>query len=957
MLRAFSTCCAVTGDCRAGRIPHVPLAHALRGAGSGWGWAFALLLAAGAAACGGDDPPRRFVDAGPDAEEECRARPALRFEPAEVGTVPGRTRVAALLLSRDNPCVDMDVELTLEDSSVVALEPSRLRIERNTSRAEVRLRGLGTGRTRLTARWQPPTGDPSPVTATLDVVVTADELPPCSGMASGRVTPGGELRVADGSLAGAFVALTPNSARRDRYHVEPFDASIGCAPDQVPDGWLPLGPAVRFGPVHLRFAREVPMAIPVRRTRLPEGAHDGHVELTYTGPGVPTPRRVPVAFVQWTGGPDGRLVFEAPRLGTYQAVVRADAGRPRMRRMTFRGITGISMGGGGTGIAGLRNLDRFDFLAPLGAAWDWQYMLQYMRDYHLGGFCTDEERRRDPASCEAGASLARVPPPRYMHEHAQHFEDWYYVDEHDGQGGRFDRREYVTIFRDLARMFGNPNTDRAATEDEPNVLPPGVPASELTRPSSQRCREPVIIPPYSGAPGTGFFDDEYNPEGRHPVIAFCDGAERVVGGERDVGRWDPAGPNDTPVEVALAVDVNANGRRDPGEPVIRNGREPWDDCGVDRVCNRDERGYDPITNPDPAGDDFDYQYNPTGTEGDLIRNGDPCNPADGEAFLDVGLDGVLGTRQLADGGFDRGEGNGCWDMAHGARRMLARGPRELIRAAPLVALQNLDVFADGGIRDLFLGATASNFMVSALVARGLPVRYYNRHGSLHLDGRRSDEEFVFTDVFWHGVGKYVLVRYGDPDAAEADIQMGDGAHVGTIVQAVNRLLAPLSWMSARWPGGDRRRVTDRLCESGRPDCPNPSQILFEFTASTGRTGPVTIILPPGYHLEEFRDQRYPVVVFLHGYGMEPADLLPTGILFWNYMTSTAIAEHARFQKMIFVFPDGRCRGEECLKGTFYTDAPRGTPSGAQMETFLLELLDYVDENYRTRRPEMVSWID
>ena len=49
--------------------------------------------------------------------------------------------------------------------------------------------------------------------------------------------------------------------------------------------------------------------------------------------------------------------------------------------------------------------------------------------------------------------------------------------------------------------------------------------------------------------------------------------------------------------------------------------------------------------------------------------------------------------------------------------------------------------------------------------------------------------------------------------------------------------------------------------------------------------------------------------------------------------------------------DGRCRGGECVKGTFYADAPAGTPDGAQMETFMLDLMDYVDENYRTKDPE------
>ena len=85
--------------------------------------------------------------------------------------------------------------------------------------------------------------------------------------------------------------------------------------------------------------------------------------------------------------------------------------------------------------------------------------------------------------------------------------------------------------------------------------------------------------------------------------------------------------------------------------------------------------------------------------------------------------------------------------------------------------------------------------------------------------------------------------------------------------------------------------------------------------------------------------------------MAPEDLVALGLIFWTYMTSSGIPEAHRLQKMIFVFPDGLCRTGECLQGTFYTDAPEGTPGGAQMETWLLDLMDYMDATYRTRGSE------
>ena len=126
---------------------------------------------------------------------------------------------------------------------------------------------------------------------------------------------------------------------------------------------------------------------------------------------------------------------------------------------------------------------------------------------------------------------------------------------------------------------------------------------------------------------------------------------------------------------------------------------------------------------------------------------------------------------------------------------------------------------------------------------------------------------------------------------------------------------------------------------------------FDFTATTGRTGPVSMVLPPGYFAEENQGRGYPVVYFLHGYGMQPDDLLALGLLMWEAMNTPRVGTERRMQKMILVFPDGRCRNDECLRGTFYTDAPESTPNGAQMQTFLLDLMDHVDENYRTRDPQ------
>lgn len=909
---------------------------------------------------GACDGPALPADGGADAGPGlgCGATTpfhALHWSQASVGVVPGTYRDVYVEFEKD--CF-RDVDLTLSASAEGVIDvPASVHVAANSARASVRITGVAEGTVTLTATaLHEPSGDTQ--SAEVEVVVTSEALPACAGSASGDLAPGAQVAVTSESLSGAAIAMPEGAARDDQYHVDGFTASIGCADDIVPDGFHALGPAVTFGPEHLRFRRELPLTIPIRLSLLPSGANRGHVEVAYRGPHEAEGRVVPIASPRFFGSAGGgTLTFEVPRLGTYQAVVRDGVPHRRTREMKFRGILGFSMGGSGSGRIGFANPERFDFVAPLGGPTDWTYLLEYIRRYHVGGFCTEEDRAADPTGCAEGSSLARVPPATLLHEHAQHFEQWWYEDGHEGQGGTFNRNDYISIFRDLAHMFGNPNTDSSADPSVPDIAPPGVPEAVRTLPEDQRClpENQIRIAPFDPAtPGTGYFDDEFNPDGAHPVITFCDGGENG-----DVGTWDPSAPQTMAIEVVVAVDLNDNGIRDRGEPVIRNGREPFDDFGLDGVRNEDEVSadgtvYDEIMNPDPAGDDFDFQYNPNGTENNWERDtidGDPCRPGEdgmAEHFLDSGIDGVVGTAQLADGGFDAGEGNGCFDRTRGANRMIESSPRWLAAHMDDATIQGLDVLSDGGIRDLFNWSVMANISMAGWSARGLPVRYYNDHSALHLDGRPIGA-FDYTSVPWEEVGRFAMVRYGDPDAEDRFIVAGDGGHVGTTQQITDRLNAALAMMDARWPEGDRQRVNnDHLCPALGSSCSYVNQPVFQFTATTGRTGPVAMILPPGYFLPENQDLRYPVVYFLHGYGMEPDSLVALGLLTWAQMNSPRVSTEHRLQKMILVFPDGRCRNGECLRGTFYTDAPESTPNGAQMQQFLLDLMEHVDANYRTR---------
>ena len=139
-----------------------------------------------------------------------------------------------------------------------------------------------------------------------------------------------------------------------------------------------------------------------------------------------------------------------------------------------------------------------------------------------------------------------------------------------------------------------------------------------------------------------------------------------------------------------------------------------------------------------------------------------------------------------------------------------------------------------------------------------------------------------------------------------------------------------------------------------------------FTSpTTGRVNPYAISLPPGYNKPENANRRYPVVYFLHGYGQQPDDLVGlSGVFAVNMITSEPI--ETRFQKYIIVYVDGRCRpnkdgtpvdptGDRCEGGTFYLDAPLG--GLARMETNMMDLMDYVDANYRTKAPSAAQVVE
>ena len=90
----------------------------------------------------------------------------------------------------------------------------------------------------------------------------------------------------------------------------------------------------------------------------------------------------------------------------------------------------------------------------------------------------------------------------------------------------------------------------------------------------------------------------------------------------NAGVHDPCYPYTRPMGIVLAVDINGNGVRDYGEPIVANAHERFQDTGVDGCSDPMEDGkggcvtdpskspYDANTNPDPNGDDYDFRHQP-----------------------------------------------------------------------------------------------------------------------------------------------------------------------------------------------------------------------------------------------------------------------------------------------------------------------------------------------------------
>ena len=672
----------------------------------------------------------------------------------------------------------------------------------------------------------------------------------------------------------------------------------------------------------------------------------------------------------------------------------ADAGPVELetRHFTFRSMAGMSMGAAASTIAS-HNPGMFDTVGALGGYVDFRYLSKMVRHNFMGGFCPmaqileNLDHINDPN--HPGVFCGPVPVDQ-PYEFPWDFNHWQY----ETNGGGWAREFYWDTIEGFQFTFGNMFS---YNPDHP-LLPPGVPIEWFQETSDHdKCTQPGYA---VGKPWN--FNAEYNPEGEYELVTFCDGDTPIgctdddppLCGEDHPDFWelmadyDPTQPHDRPIPFLMAVDYNGNGFRDYGEPVVINWAERFEDLGADGCASAREDGQggclaagEPDASGDPNGDDFDLFDNYTGTEGNFWFN-------EGEPYEDFGLDGVA---EAVSGVKDEGEANGVHDINPNLRAIIDQDLHTYFTQAPLEELEAINWYFDAGIRDVLHSCTATSHAAQTLNLR-LPVSIYDGFTTLPTSLAPDIVNCVslkneLATHTWSSdhIGRNVFVRYGDPNASDYDIQLGDGKHVGDGCEVVNRMLSFYTVSNMRLP--DPVLVADG-------DMSGRGELRTFYSPAMQDRRWFGINLPPGYDEPENDDVTYPLSIFLTGHGITVENSIIAGTI---YTIEMALGQMPRF---IMLNPDGQCchrqrstgqrfcacvrvsegydcvdplcTGEheecdiqnipgndltqECNHGNLYTNHVTNhwgdVDVADQMgyEDTVLELIEYVEQRYRVRPP-------
>jgi hypothetical protein len=393
----------------------------------------------------------------------------------------------------------------------------------------------------------------------------------------------------------------------------------------------------------------------------------------------------------------------------------------------------------------------------------------------------------------------------------------------------------------------------------------------------------------------GNFSTPLSPRG------FADGGDANEDGLRQIGEA-PA----EPVDVLLAargtagllaggasgtvvgerelVDLDGDGAYDVGDGIVLNYSEPFSDL-----------------------------------DGDLIR--DP-----GEAFTDIGLDGVPATA-------DFGESNGAFDYDPDRARWLAEDPTTRLAGRDADRVNDLRYYFDVGTQDLLGFDRHYQNLVAVLQGKGVEVTVQEGfEGSC-----TSVPEYPQRALLVRYAGGHV----GIPEIDDLDEELRNG-DLCSSVAVWQRLLSMIGYLSSSFADGDfglggSRPTGDVLTA----DVPSPALTPAGAAVAVRR---VVVYRPPAF----FNTTRsFPIVYFLGGYGQDPEDFERVGLLLDLLVATDEI------QNMYFAF----LPGDGGVQGSFYVDhavphdqVPDLPPSTGRYETSIVQdLIPFIEDELLNRR--------
>jgi len=372
------------------------------------------------------------------------------------------------------------------------------------------------------------------------------------------------------------------------------------------------------------------------------------------------------------------------------------------------------------------------------------------------------------------------------------------------------REEKIAFFNALFMAIGNPlyrNLDS-------KYYPPGTDREDFEDPDN------FEVKTING------FIDRLNPDGALPVITFKDESGVIV-------------------SFALALDKNENGLRDPGEPLIIQTREYFNDSNQNGIYDK------------------------------------------GETFDDFGLDGVMGTD-------DYGEGNGQFDLSPIAAEYYENDLTQHILDLDYDPDRNYigAIYSDMGTDNPWEFQETNEFLIDEV--------------SLITDGQMdahciTNSLGVYDKYLWGAPypteTPFINERFlfvNTPGSDESDLVPWDEF---TEPLRVRRILQALFFLSSRTP----------QWAIYKPEKDGTGVVYQEhsFVSDSGARVYLSVALPSGYHEKRSKWITYPVIYVIPDKGYEPGDWRELATLQgWLEQQN-----YAQKSIIVIVDPDSKALGE------------------------------------------------